>query len=461
MAPRADLEQTILQVLPELLNARVVWLACSGGLDSTCLLNLFSNYIKNSNLGITLKVVHVDHKLQVDSGSWAKFCADLARAHALDFKLFEVKVPYTPDLGQSIEVWARDQRYTFFEELLNHGDLILLAQHQDDQLETIMQRILRGSGPKGLQGMPARRSIGKGNLLRPWLSLPKKSIVAYAHDQHLNWVEDMSNDDLRFERNVVRAKVLPLLRQHWQGIENRLLHFASLQGKNGKLLRELAQQDLIEARSKHSALLNISALKALSENRLHNALYHYSLEQMERENLAPAPSSVIARIRNEVLFSADDANPVLSYRSANPNFSSVQIRRYQQYLYWLPAFIQPRNNPYELPWQLDSRYPLIQELGVLKVSAQPGEDLSCFQMLVRRRVGGEYVSLPGRTRRPLKQFMQENKIPPWVREQIPLLYLGDELVAIADLYQTTSWPDSWRKKDIKIIWERSVNRCGF
>lgn len=188
--------------------------AWSGGLDSTVLLHLLSCAPESSRLA--LRAVHVDHGLQPAAADFRRFCRRTAERWQVP--LVVVKAKLSVPAGASVEAVARAARYEALARTLEPGELLITAQHADDQLETVLLALLRGAGPAGLAGMPAALAFGPTLLLRPLLTLERAELAAHAAKHRLGWQEDPTNTQLRFDRNYLRAMVLPFLRQRWPAV---------------------------------------------------------------------------------------------------------------------------------------------------------------------------------------------------------------------------------------------------
>ena len=186
----------------------------SGGLDSTVLLHLLQRWCRAHAGAPPLTALHVDHGLQSSAEDWAVHCEWICRMLQVPFRRFDIQV--TPD-GRGPEAAARSGRYRVFEDTLQEGEVLFLAHHLDDQVETFFLRLLRGAGVQGLAAMPARRSLGQGRLVRPLLEFPRGQLEAYARQHSLDAVEDPSNRDTDLDRNFLRAELLPLLESRWPG----------------------------------------------------------------------------------------------------------------------------------------------------------------------------------------------------------------------------------------------------
>ncbi|MDP5072134.1 MAG: tRNA lysidine(34) synthetase TilS, partial [Congregibacter sp.] len=218
-----------------LTQARRVCVAFSGGLDSTVLLHAAGRCFAGR-----VTALHVNHGLQPGAQAWAEHCQTLCAQwkialESVELQLDDRKRDATRDPGaeraDGVEAAARVARYHWFESRLEPGDVLLMAHHQDDQAETLLLRLLRGAGPQGLAAMPVSRSLGRAELLRPFLELPRRDLQAYAAEHALRWIDDPSNQDLRFDRNYLRHAVIPQLEQRWPGYRATL-------SRSAKQLRE-------------------------------------------------------------------------------------------------------------------------------------------------------------------------------------------------------------------------------
>ncbi|MCU7883559.1 MAG: tRNA lysidine(34) synthetase TilS, partial [Candidatus Thiodiazotropha sp. (ex Lucinoma annulata)] len=261
----------LLESLKQLPQASCCHLAFSGGLDSCVLLHLLAEL--RLQLPYELRAIHVHHGLQAEAGEWQRHCENICESH--DIPLDNVQLTLTPIAGESIEAVAREARYQAFAECMGEGDLLLTAQHQDDQAETLLLQLLRGSGPAGLAAMPLLARFEPGWLARPLLQVSRLTLEAYAQQHALTWHDDPSNQNLRFDRNFIRHQVMPLLRSRWPAASMTLSRAARFSGELLTLVKEEAEEDLVKARYGDSDTLSITALKQLHSVRLRNLLRHW------------------------------------------------------------------------------------------------------------------------------------------------------------------------------------------
>jgi tRNA(Ile)-lysidine synthase len=204
----------LLMQLRELPDPTCYWVALSGGMDSRVLLH--GLHALSPELAIPIKAIHLNHGLNRHAREWAYFCQQVCER--LGIVCHVLTIDARPAAGQSPEAWARQLRYQAMEGLLEQGDILLIAHHQYDQAETLLLQLLRGAGPHGLAAMPRWVEFGLGWLGRPLLDFTRNTLKTYATAQGLTWIEDPSNQDTRFDRNLLRQAILPLLKQRWPSL---------------------------------------------------------------------------------------------------------------------------------------------------------------------------------------------------------------------------------------------------
>ncbi|MBV7570173.1 tRNA lysidine(34) synthetase TilS [Pseudomonas sp. PDM27] len=411
-----DLPSRLLLNLKPWRNAATWRIAFSGGLDSTVLLHLLAHLATTESLP-ALSAIHVHHGLQAVADVWPEHCRSVCAALGVPLQIVRVQV----QPGASLERAARDARYHTFAEVTGPGDVLLTAQHRDDQAETLLFRLLRGAGVRGLSGMPCQRSLGKGHLLRPLLDVTRTELEGYASAHGLSWIEDPSNQDRQFSRNYLRHQVLPVLVQRWPQavatMARSAAHLAEAQG----LLEELAEMDLREANSVSEfdwlglRSLELASIAQLSAARQRNALSHW-LEPLTR-----LPDTDHWSGWEDLRDASGDACPV--WRLADG-----ELHRAGGRIWWLSGrWLRPL--PVAGTWQ-DPRSPLvIPDNGTLSLTGQIPDG----PLQIRYREGGEVMALPGRGHRDLKRLLNENAVPSFVRGRLPLLYKDGQLLAVANL----------------------------
>jgi len=397
--------------------------ALSGGLDSMVLVHAMAELRNANHFAVELRCVHVDHGLHARSTDWRQFCTDSATSLGVDIDT--IKVDVSTASGQGLEAAARDVRYRALQQQLQSGDWLLTAHHREDQAETLLLNLVRGSGPAGLAGIAARRRLEPGWLLRPMLNVDRAAIEQYANRVGLSWVKDPSNAEVRFDRNFLRHKVMPLLRGRWPEIAKRLQRSATHASEAADLLNERAAADLARIAQQHPARLSIDALSALTMSRQRNVI-RYALREL---NLSTPTTVQLEAVMTEVILAREDAQPLVRW-------AGTCVRRYRNGLYLLPE------NP--LPPLQEARFAgdtldLGAELGRLRLFK--GSKLGLASQLVEgglqvkcRRGGEGFRPLGQRHTRKLKNLLQEEGIVPWMRDRLPLVYAGEQLIAVGDLW---------------------------
>ena len=396
-------------------------IAYSGGIDSTVLLHALVSVRSAGTAPII--AIHVDHGLHPRSSQWEKACRAQARELGVDYRSHKVVV--SRDAGGGLEAAAREARYAILGSVMQPGDWLLSAHHETDQAETLLLNLLRGSSLTGLAGMGAIRKFSRGFLLRPLLGISGEAIREYAHANRLGWTDDPSNTDTAFDRNYLRQNVMPLLAARWPAAMARLRQSADLAAEASELLAELADLDISDSPS--SGKLDIDALSRLSAARQRNVIRR----AVQRCGLPAPPASRLYQAVHELLPAKEDAQPLVTWPGA-------EIRRYRKHLYILAPMAVGKTETAAI-LKPDSMLDL--GIGQGKLSLEPVGKRAIESTLARRglelryREGGEEITLPGRPHsRKLKKLLQEKGIVPWMRDRLPLLYDGDRLVAVADLW---------------------------
>jgi len=414
-------------------------IAFSGGLDSTVLAHALANLKHHDDhyADVPVLAVHIDHGLQAESADWAVRCRDTAEAFEIDFRSLHVKVQL--ESGQGPEASARDARYSALHAEIANGDWLLSAHHREDQAETLLLNLIRGSGPAGVAGIGGLRRFGPGWLVRPLLNVDRANIQQYALDENLSWLEDPSNTNRRFDRNFLRHEVLPRLKSRWPDIAARLQRSAGHAGEASQLLVELAEID-IEALGGGTARLPIDALSALSAPRQRNVI-RYAIRDL---GLSTPTALQLDRIMQEVIPARVDAQPLVTWPGAS-------VRRYRNGLYLLPQKLADQVESCDLE---GTELELGEGLGVLRFES--GADVGISKALldggltIKPRAGGERFSPYGQTHtRELKKLLQEEGVVPWMRDRLPLVYSGDRLLAVGDLWLAA---DAVTKPGVAVCW---------
>jgi len=377
--------------------------------------------------------------LQAVAGDWQQHCEQQCASLKIDLACHAVELS-----GDASEDEARQARYGVFESQIRGDETLLIAHHLDDQLETLLLRLMRGAGPAGLAGMPERRTLGQGQLLRPWLSLGRAELQRYASEHELTWVEDASNAGTAFDRNFCRQEILPRLEQRWPGYRDSWSKSQTLLAESAELLSDLARIDLASLGAVSTGGLDLRELALLSPARQRNALRLWLTEL----GLDAPGWQQMRQLLDEFITAREDSVGVL-------DMGQFYLQRFQQRLYAL------RHMPLidaVLSWDARQHKELsLPGNGALAVStaAESGLHLELAPDLeVRYRQGGETIQLPGRPAKPLKKLFQEQGIPPWHRERMPLIFRQEQLVCVPGLGVAADCLASAGEEGLLINWQQ-------
>jgi tRNA(Ile)-lysidine synthase len=420
---------------------RSLLVAFSGGLDSTVLLHQLVTLRETIAPDLQLRAMHIHHGISANADKWAAHCEQLCTRWNVPLQVARVRLA---DDGKGVEAQARAARYQALTHALRPAEALLTAQHLDDQCETFLLALKRGSGPAGLAAMPARLAFAGTVLLRPLLGQSRETLEAWARLHRLTWIEDESNQDDAYDRNFLRLRVLPVLQRRWPHFARSVARSAELCGEQEALLDELLAEQLAALLLEDGAL-RIAPLVSLSETR-RAAL----LRRWFATHKAAMPSrAALQRVWDEVASSRDDANPRLK-------FGDYEVRRFQGALYWVPSASGQGDTV--LHWAAPYA-PLILPagLGTLTLAAE-GQAVRAPRrdepVSIRFKAGGTH-HIVGRDRgRSLKKIWQELQIPSWRRNATPLVFYGEQLIAAPGIFVTREgqategsyWHIDWQKK---------------
>jgi len=389
--------------------------AYSGGLDSHVLLHLLTV------CQLPCRAIYIDHGLQAESQSWSAHCAAVCQKMNIPFQ--SISVNAVADKGESPEASARTARYDALAKQMQASDILLTAQHLQDQSETLLLQMLRTSGPAGLAAMPAVKLFAAGLHVRPLLMTERNELEDYAKQHQLEWIEDPSNNDQRYDRNFFRQSIFPLLKKRWPSINQTLANVTLLQAEASELINDLAELDAENVIDKDT--IDITALIKLSPARQRN-LIRYWLQQC---GLDAPTSKRLKEILGSMITAAEDKMPVVDW-------GDTEVRRFQGRLYAMKT-LQQYDPEQIVQWNPEYPLSLAGSSELLAVDAESGlsSQLRQQNLTVRYRTGGERIKPAGRAHTmDLKKLMQQAAIPPWQRSRIPLIYLDDTLIAVANYW---------------------------
>jgi tRNA(Ile)-lysidine synthase len=393
-------------------------IAFSGGLDSSALLHALAQLRSAKPARFALRALHIDHQLQPASAQWAAQARVVARQQRVPLEVITVRVD---SRGRSVEAAARDARYAALTGALHAGEFLLTAQHLDDQLETVLLQLLRGAGVAGLAAMPARANLARGVLLRPLLPVSRAALRAYVETQRLTWCEDDSNADPRFDRNFLRQQVLPSLLQRWPAAAQTVARSASLMAEAQELLAVTAERDWRTAVD--GAALRVSALRALSPAARANLLRYWL-----RQRGLPLPDQARLReLAGPLLAARGDSQPHIRWPGA-------EVHRFDGRLHAFTGLMPAPTGSIDWSW-LRRRTLFVPGAGILRLREDPHGALDLSRLPRRLQLGfrGGGERLAGeRGHRTLKEWLRTQRLAPWERARLPLIYADGRLIAVAD-----------------------------
>jgi len=406
----------------------------SGGLDSVVLLHALASLPEAREHG--LRAVHVHHGLHAEADAWQRHCEDICAAWQVPLRSARVEV--VRNHAEGPEAAARHARHAAFDAELGDDEVLVLAHHGDDQAETFLLRALRGSGVDGLGAMRPWRRFGRGWLWRPLLAHSRADMQAYAQAHDLSWIEDPSNSDVSFDRNFLRQRVLPLLRERWPHTDSAFTRSARLCAEANELLDAEDATAFAHVRTADAQVLSRAALMQLPPARRARVLRRWIAEL----GLPPLPKEGVARIETDLLAARADAEPQFAWQHAS-------VRAWRDLL--RADHIRPAL-PMDWTREWDGADPLALPDGSQLRLIQAGA--FAHPLRVHARQGGERITLPGRGHsHALKHVLQDLGVPPWERERLPLLSDADgNVLAAGDLVFSADFETWLRSQTLSLVW---------
>lgn len=387
---------------------QTIWVAYSGGVDSHVLLELAAKSFSN------VRAVHVNHGAHPDDDQWQQHCAMICAQ--LNVPLHSIKVEANPKPKQSYETAARNARRNAWKDLLTADDLLLVAHHADDQAETILYRLLRGTGPRGLTGMQMYSKIGNATLLRPLLNTSKQEILAYAQAQQLNWIVDRSNQDNSIDRNYIRNNIMPQLQARWPQAANNINRAGAI---SGQMLQEIEPQVAV----KLASMLFEDAID-LTKLAKENEFWQQELLRawLKQHSLIPSMQH-LKMLKNQVINARIDAMPRL-------HIGNKIIKRSGNKLFVL----EPETT--EQP-EFFAVWDISQSLALPNGQSLQAEQVFEDSDIISKLAQTEVTVRMGVLGRKAKKVFQQHAIPPWERMNYPLVFANERLVSVVGLWRST------------------------
>ncbi|EOF4704623.1 MAG: tRNA lysidine(34) synthetase TilS [Klebsiella huaxiensis] len=415
-------------------------LAFSGGLDSTVLLHRLVRW-REQDPTIQLRAIHIHHGLSANADGWVAHCQQVCQQWQVPLLVERVVLG---DEGLGIEAHARQARYQAFRMALLPGEALVTAQHLDDQCETFLLALKRGSGPTGLSAMSGESNFAGTKLLRPLLNERRESLYQWAMTHQLTWIEDESNQDDAYDRNFLRLRIVPLLSARWPHFAEAVARSASLCGEQEQLLDEMLAAELATLMAEDGSLA-VEPLTTLSAPRRAALLRRW----LGAHNALMPSRDVPERIWREVAQAREDAFPCL-------RLGDFTVRRYQQRLHWVKYI--PGQTEAVLSWP-DISEPLLLPADLGELALQPGgalrEPNQGDTVTIRFRASGNLHIVGRHGGRKLKKIWQELGVAPWRRDTTPLLFYGETLIAAADDLFVTQEGRVEQGKGVQMVWRKT------
>jgi tRNA(Ile)-lysidine synthase len=417
LSPQALSRQVIEAFLVATTPKPRVAVAFSGGLDSTVLAHMFVTHRRR--LG-ALRLIHVDHGLQQASREWARRCARQSRGWQVPLKTLRAKV--VVGRGQSLEAAAREARYRLLGAELSPGEILVTAQHLEDQAETLLLQLFRGAGVAGLSAMPGEAPLALGTIRRPLLAHSRVELEHYARSHGLEWIDDPTNRQDHFARNYLRNRVMPLLREKWRGVDGAIARSARHMSEAARLLEATATRDLNAVAD--GGGLNVAALRGLEPARRRNALRAF----ISRAGIEPPSAATLMEITGAFLRAREDAQPEVRWSGA------VIRRRAGRLELQALAHASPgrETETARKSWHwADHREFILNDAGDVVVLIDDPEgpidlDKLPHRIELRPRQGGETLRPAPRARtQSLKKLLQAARLTVEERARLPLLFAGE------------------------------------
>jgi tRNA(Ile)-lysidine synthase len=391
-------------------------IAYSGGCDSTALLYFAKQVAKKNKINI--RAIHVNHNLNKESKKWENHCKEFCKEINVELYIENVNIILKP--GDSVEEKAREERYLSIYSQMGKKTLMMTAHHGDDQAETFLYQLFRGSGAKGLSSMPRIKKIKKGFHFRRFLAFNKKTLEVYLAFKCLSYVEDLSNNNTDFSRNFIRKEILPNIKRKWPSCASTISRSAQNLSELFKLNEDLAMIDIQKFLVKNICKFSIS-VKGLDKYRCNNVIRYW----ISKNNYRMPSSEQMNSIYSNVINAGKDKVPFFLC-------SEYEIRRHNDYIeIMLP--LKKHDSSIIYKWKYMENLVITNlslNLSWNDLEKRFGRKIA-YDVEVRFRKSGENIKLYN-SKKSLKDYMREINMPPWKRDRTPLIYIDKELRVIWD-----------------------------
>ncbi|CAL4319370.1 tRNA(Ile)-lysidine synthase [Buchnera aphidicola (Protaphis terricola)] len=420
------------------LKNKLFLIAYSGGMDSTVLLYQLLK-LKKTNPDINIRAIHINHNINNYSKKYQKHCIKICEKNQIPLIIEKIYLTIT----KNIESELRIQRYNLiYKNLLNH-EILLTGHHLNDQCETFFLSLKRGSGPTGLSGMSYETNFGKSKIIRPFLHIKKKKLEIWANKNNLIWIQDYTNYNINYDRNFIRHKIFPILEKKWPFFLKNCFRTMTICNEENQL-KKILLDEKIKKFLHFNECLNIKNFKNLQEE-LCKSLIRYWISL---KNIKALPYKTIQKIYDEILCQPKKNNIRIILKKN-------EIRKYKNSLYFIKK--QPNIKNKIIFWHdTNNKLTLPNNLGyIIKNSKKEGFNIPIAKKTecinIRFQYKGKILILGKNKRQEIKKIWQEYNIPPWLRNQIPLLFYNNQLISALGVFiinqnkkeQKNKWNISW------------------
>ncbi|WP_075431724.1 tRNA lysidine(34) synthetase TilS [Buchnera aphidicola] len=416
-------------------------LALSGGIDSIVLLFQMLKW-KKKHKKIKVRAIHINHHLNKNSERAQEYCFWICKKYKVP--LIITDIPKQIKYIHGIEQDTRNKRYQIFKKFLLKNEVLLTAHHLNDQCENIFLAFKRKRGISSLAGIKYSNKINGIHIIRPLLNYDKKKITHWAKKKNLKWIEDKSNLNIKYDRNFIRHLILPKIYKRWPYFLKNCVNSIDILSEEREVLniflkKKLSKNIFIDGRL---SLLNFkNMLKSLKFLILKLWIFNQS-------KIFPN-ANLLNRINNELIkFKNKKIKKII--------FHEYEFYEYNLSLYCVLSSKKIKKNifiwkniffPIKLPNNLGFLIGVKDKNFGMKIPKPKNKEIVTIQFQVTENI----ESNNKKNKKKIKNMWQKNKIPPWYRNKIPLIFYNHHLICALGVFNFTKKKEK-TKKNIRILW---------
>ncbi|XZR52867.1 MAG: tRNA lysidine(34) synthetase TilS [Enterobacteriaceae bacterium] len=417
-------------------NNKKYLIAYSGGVDSSALLHILFNLSKTLLKNISLRAIHINHNLNINSNIWVKHCYLFCKKKKIKLIIKNINIKKKNNLEER----ARKLRYKIFKKIILNDEILLLGHHLQDQCETFFLSLKRGSGPSGLSCMSFKKKMGKNYLIRPFLNIKKKIINKYVIKNKIKYIIDNSNYDTKYDRNFLRLKILPIINKRWPEFYISIFKSSILCANQEYIIHKILQKTILKIQNSKKAL----SINYLKKTKLIKC-YLIIKKWINQFNVKTPSFKKIKKIWNEIALSNINSKPKI-------NIKLYQINRYCKYLYLLPVTYNIKN--IIINCKKKKKIILPNNIGKLIFNSKEGYIIQAplkKQKITIKFLDKNKYNIIGKIHSiKIKKIWKELGIAPWLRNKIPLIYYNNKLISGIGIFITKYRNNLKNNKKIKI-----------